>query len=201
MMTTINTASLTIDDVFTAPRGSKSARIRCGDGGELAFTPACKLRVPFAPSSFDKNPNATKLNLQLSIEDEATLRELKSFDEWVVEHVAQNSERLLRKSMTKEQVQSVYTSNLKSKDGFAPLLKTQLHLAGRNAVCYWGDYNSTIDPPPPPGPDAWKGTHIEARICFTHLWFMAGQFGVVARLTDVKFVEEPRVERKNPFLK
>ena len=201
MMMAINTAQLTIDDVFTTSRGFKTARIRDGDDDDCEFTPACKLKVPFAPSTFDKNPEATRLNLQLSIDDDATLRELKKFDAWVVEYIAQNSERLLRKKLTKEQVQAAYSSNLKTKEGYAPLLKTKLDLEGRNAVCCWGKDDSSIDAPA--SLDAWKG-YIEARICFTHVWIMGTQFGVVARLTDAKFVgddESSRPQRKSPFKK
>ncbi len=194
----INTAKLTIDDVFTTSRGSKIARIRDGEENDCDFTPACKLRVPFAPSTFDKKPEATRLDLQLSIDDEATLRELRKFDEWAVEYIAHNSERLLRKKLSKEQVKAIYTSNLKTKEGYAPLLKTKLDLEGRNAVCCWGKDGSSIDPPA--SLNDWKG-YIEARICFTHLWLMGSQFGVVARLTDAMFVgdEGSRPERKNPF--
>ena len=188
-----NTANLSIDDVFTTSRGSKIARIKDGDNN-CEYIPSSKLRVPFEPSTFDKNPDATRLNLQLSIDDPAMQQELKKFDEWIIEYIAEHSERLLKRQMTKDKVRAGFTSSIKEKEGYSPLLKTKLDLDGRNAVCCW-DKNGAIDIP-----KDWRG-YIEARLCFSHLWLMGAQFGVVVRLTDAKFVEESVPERKNPFNK
>jgi hypothetical protein len=188
MANIIDTANLSIDDTITTTRGSKIARIREGKDKNCIYMPNSQLRVPFAPSSFDaaNKTGNMRLNLQLSIEDADTLRELEKFDRWIVEYLAEHSERLLKRKLTKEQVQSSYLSCLKpsAKEGFAPLLKTKIDLDGLHAVHCWDQDGNDKGQVPH---DEWRGNYIEARVHISHLWQMAGQCGVVMRLTDAKF--------------
>ncbi len=190
MANIIETANLSIDDTVTTTRGTKMARIRDGADQNCIFMPKAKLRVPFAPSSFDAAKTGggnNRLNLQLSVDDAETVRELQKFDRWLIEYLAEHSERILKRKLTKEQVEAGYLSCLKpgAKD-LPPLLKTKIDLEGRHAVHCWDQDGNDKGQVPP---DEWRGSYIEARVHISHLWQMANQYGVVMRLTDANLAD------------
>lgn len=196
MTAKINTATLRIDDVFCTQSGSKIARIRDGDG-DLDLIPGVSMRSPFAAGTFDKDPTATRLNLSLVVDDSEFLQNLQQFDNWMVEYLAANSERLFKREMSESQIRMGYSPVLRepTKEGLCPLLKTKLDTEGRYAVCCWDEAGAGLPPP-----ESWAGLRLEPRLHFSHLWIMGAQFGVVIRLTDAKILrEQPSGPRKCPF--
>jgi len=200
-MANINTSTLIIDEVFATKSGCKMARIH-HDIGDCVYIPDTNFRVPFAPSTFDKNPNATRLNLQLSMDSAAVAYQLQEFDKWAIRYLTEHSHRIFKKTMTNEQVLAGYTSCVKTstRDGFAPLLKVKMDTDGSNAVSCWDVMGRDI---PIPKSEDWKGSHIKAKLHFSHMWIMGGQFGVVIRLTDAKIMpdvdEMTSAPHVNPF--
>ena len=182
-MTAINTATLRIDDVFCTASGAKIARICDGDAPLVLMTDT--LRSPFNAGTFDRDPTATRLNLQLAVDNESLLQTLQGFDSWVVEYLAQHSERIFKRNLSREQVQLGYTSVLRqpAKEGHSPLLRVKLDTENRYAVCCWDQSGEGIAPP-----DNWAGLYLQPRLHFSHLWIMGSQFGVVVRLTDAKIL-------------
>jgi hypothetical protein len=89
-----------LEDVVCTTRGSKVAKLRSnGDGSVCVYTPDSFLRIPFEPGTFDKDPKASRVNL--AIECDTDLRSfIESFDDWVVKHLAEHSERIFKKRMT-----------------------------------------------------------------------------------------------------
>ena len=112
-----------IDDVICTSRGSKIANLKCDDGNKCAYTPPTDhARIPFEPSTFDKDPTARRLNLVLEC-DEELQAEIKSFDAWIIQYLTEHSERILKKTMTAEQVAAGYSSCLKAPVKVPPLGK------------------------------------------------------------------------------
>ena len=86
-MAPISTAYLSIDDVFTTKRGSKIARVLDAaniDTKHCVYMPSAKLRAPFDASTFDKNPDASRQNLQLSLESTDVKSEIEAFETWQI---------------------------------------------------------------------------------------------------------------------
>ena len=194
-MASINTATLSIDDVYCTQRGFSIGRIRDGDG-ECVLMPTALLCAPFEAGTFDKDPEATRLNLQLCIDPEVE-EQLRKFDTWVVDYLVGHSERIFKRATTKEQVQAGYKSCIRepSKDGLALLLKTKIDTSGRYAVVCWDQ-----DGEQAPLPESWSGLRIQSRLRFSHLWKTGTQFGVCVRLTDAKLMQEaPSGPRLNLF--
>jgi len=193
----ISTAKLSVDDVFCSKRGSKLAKL-VDDGHECIYMPDAFLRTPFAPTTFDKDPTATRLNLQLSIDDAAVEEQILAFDAWAVQYLTEHSERLFKKPMSREQVEAGYSSCLRSssKEGFSPLLKVKLDTQGRHAVCYWDANGGAAEPP-----EEWREISVKPRLHLSHLWVMGTQFGFVIRITDARLssADNRVATRSNPF--
>ena len=199
-ITTIDYTKLSFDDVFCSKRGSKVARLNSG-GDPCILMLKQHLRSPFDASTFDKDPAATRLNLQISLDDPIVVEQLQAFEAWLLDYLAQHSERIFKKVLTSDQLKANYSSFMRepTKDGLSPLLKTKIDIEGRTAVCCWDTNGAAMEPP-----DTWAGLHIQPRLHFSHLWLMGAQFGLVIRLTDAKIAEEsprPQGVRECPFSK
>ena len=51
------------------------------------------LRTRFGASTFDKNVDAVRRNLDFDIDDEVALARLKEIDAWALEYITANSKR------------------------------------------------------------------------------------------------------------
>jgi hypothetical protein len=196
--TMASSANLAIDDVFVSSRGAKSARIKDGDA-PLVHIPDAYLRVPFEPSSFVKDPTATRLNICLDLppESEAFVR---AFDEWAIQYLADHSERLFKKQMAAQEVRAGYNSCLKASDkGFQPTLKCKIDTFGPKAVSCWDSSNGQ----PIDNPVQWRNRNVKPRLVFSHMYFMGNSFGPVIRLTDASLSPDDRsgsmMQRACPF--
>jgi hypothetical protein len=177
-------ANFAIDDVFVSSRGSKTARVKNGDGGSFVFMPDAHLRVPFEPSTFDKDPKATRQNIMLELTPEAE-KLVREFDAWCVDYLMEHSERLFKKPLSKDKLQAAYSSCLKtSEKGYAPTLKCKMDTAGPRQVACWDENGKSIDQPL-----QWRGRRVKCRLLFSHLWFMGTSFGPVIQLTDANLTD------------
>ena len=132
-MASIDTANLSIRDVFTTRHGAKIVSIKDGDC-DLVFQPNEYLRVPFEPSTF-ADSESQRLNLVIET-TRPILEEFARLDEWFIEHIADHSERLLKKRLTFDQVWANYSSCVRtSARGYPATLKTKVDVGvGRYAV-------------------------------------------------------------------
>ena len=197
-MTAINFGSIRLDDVFCTSNGSKICRLADGPH-DVVLVPAV-LRSPFNAGTFDKDPLAKRLNLQLAIDGDASLMEaLQTLDTWAVDYLTEHSERIFKRRWTREQVQLGYVSLIRppSKEGQSPLLKTKIDTEGRYAVCCWGGnlWQEQVSLP-----STWAGVNLQPRLHISHLWIMGSQFGLVVRMTDARILSQREpVARTCPF--
>ena len=175
-MAPIRASHWSIDEVFTTSRGSKIAKLRDGEG-HCVYMPGTHLKIPFVPSTFDKNESATRVNLTLEC-DEVTANEIRTFDAWALDYLSKNSMRLFKRHMTREQVESSYCSCLR--EGQRTLLKTKIDMSGHSRIRCW---NNDWEPEMPP-PD-WRKFRVKPLLEFSHLWIMGSQFGFVIKVPDV----------------
>jgi hypothetical protein len=178
-------ANFAIDDVFVSHRGNKTARVKNGDGGSFVFIPDAHLRVPFEPSTFDKDPKANRQNIVLELTPEAE-KLVREFDAWCINYLTEHSERLFKKALSKEKVQAGYSSCIKTSDkGYAPTLKCKMDITGPKQVCCWDENGESVDKP-----QQWCGRHVKCRLLFSHIYFMGASFGPVIRLTDAGLTDD-----------
>lgn len=199
MAPTIDTANISLRDVFTTKQGAKIASFKDGDD-DLVYQPNEFLRVPFDPSTWDKDPTSQRLNLVLETTP-SVLEAFQTLDEWLIKYIAEHSERLLKKRLSVEQVRGNYTSCLKTSEKYPATLKTKIDLgSGKHSVACWSR-DARRDPP-----EYWGEYKVSPRLHITHLWIMGNSFGPVVRVTDAMLEPDENVaaaqkERVNPFNK
>jgi len=157
------------------------------------------MSAPFGPSSFDKDVDARRQNLDLVLTDPVVLEQVSVIDAWAVEYIALHAERLLKKPMSQEQVKLAYHSCMKdAKDHrFPPMLKCKIDKEGKHALRLWDDKGTVI-----PYPSNWRDIELRAIIRVSHVWIMGAAFGLVLQVVDAQLSpkESARVGlRENPF--
>ncbi len=93
--------------------------------------------APLGPSNFDKNTPATRKNLEAPIDDEDDLVFSDGLDAWAIRHIAENSKRLLKRTMMPELVSSAYYPCVRRTEGYPPLLHTKINAEGPVALHCW----------------------------------------------------------------
>jgi len=193
-MASINTANLSLSDVFTTPHGAKIAVIKDGVG-DLAIQPNEFVRIPFEPSTFNAS-DAHRLNLILEA-PRPLLEVFAELDEWLIGYLIEHSERLFNKGLTAEEVRASYCSCVRHSDkGHPPTVRTKVILSNEKHAlhCWDGDGNRVETP------ECWRNCWISPRLHVTHLWMMGSSFGPVVRLTDALLrPDEGAAERSSPF--
>ena len=195
-MASINTATLSLGDVFTTRHGAEIASIRDGKG-DLVIQPEEILRVPFEPSAYSESETH---RLTMLLEASRPLLEVfAELDEWLIGYLIEHSSRVFKKPLTADQIRSSYSSCIRHSDkGYAPTLKTKVDLSdGKHALHCWDDDGNQV-----PSPECWRNCWISPRLHVTHLWMMGPSFGPVIRLTDALLRPDEGAapaERSSPF--
>ena len=185
-----------LDDVMSTPKGAKLAPASSPDNQKCVWCPSAVLRAPFGLSSFDKSASPTRMNLDLILEDASVLREAEQLDEWAVNYLVENGERLFGRKMTEKQVCSSYVPCVRAaKDKrFAPSLKTKINRNGPNAIRFWD-----AEGRPAEEPTNWREIELKVKIIVSHAWFMNSQFGLTLLVTDAQISPRAPVQRDCPF--
>ena len=179
--------NLQLKELTISARGVKSAQIATLDEAPLYFTLETLTHSPFGPSSFDKDPNASRM--QLDIRLAGTEEEFfDSLDQWAVATVAENSERLFKKKLTPEQAYDRYHPCLRKSEKHPTLLKTKINLYGNRPCMFWNSSEELIG-----APDDWKGLEFRARVHVSHLWLMGSDCGLVLNCTDLLLADKASV--------
>ncbi len=184
-MATFNNLSLA--DVHCNAKGAKTCQLL--DGKERAFyTSSLYCTVPFPPSNFDKDPAATRLNLELRVPPEVEAF-FDSLDAWMVEYLTLHAERLFKRGpLSSEQVKECYHPSLKRSGDYPALLRTKLDSAGRRACKYW-----TPEQQPREAPEDWRSSEVRPQLHISHLWIMGRECGIVCNVEALLVQEASRV--------
>ena len=89
-----------------------------------SYTFAEPTRCPFGPSNFDKDPAASRQNLDIRVSGGAA-EFFEGLDDWAVDYLCAHSERLFKKSLSLAQVKDMYHPCLRKAPGYDPLLRTK----------------------------------------------------------------------------
>ena len=134
------------------------------------------LQVPFGPCSF-QNQETTRMTLEFRC-DEETEEFFTNLDEWAIQYISENSERLLRKNLSPEAVAERYHKTLKRHDKYPPLLKTKINLNSQRDCNFWDEKGQKL-----PEPD-WRFSAIKPKIVISGLYIMGSDIGWVCNTTD-----------------
>ena len=169
-MATFNNWSLA--DVHVNAKGAKSCQLLDGTA-RMLYTADAYCTVPFPPSNFDKDPVATRLNLELRVPPS-----LEAFfdnvDAWALGYLTIHAERLFGKKLSAEQVKESYHPTLSRHSEYPALLRTKFDTTGRRACKFWSTDHQARD-----APVDWRSSEVRPQLHISHLWVMGRECGLV----------------------
>ena len=174
-------ANLSLSALNINARGNKTATLLNGSQ-RLVQTFAEPARCLFGPSTFDKDEGAARQGIPFELTQEMS-EFFTKLDITAKTLIEQESERLLGKVLTKDQVEAAYVSCVKESPGKPPLLKLKLNMSHSAKPCrFWHPDGSEA-----PWPQDWA-IPFQIRIKVSHLWVMGSgpraEFGFVCLLED-----------------
>ena len=117
-------------------KGVKTANATYRGGScEFLLHPTDWFQAPFGASTFDKDPEAKRLTMELDVTSSEVLQSLQLLDQWVVRAVGDSG---LFEGMSKEDVARTYHSCLQTSDKYPNIrLRTKLNLAGMHSCKFF----------------------------------------------------------------
>ena len=177
-------SSLTISEVVISPKGAKYAQVT-SNGTRPTYSHAGYVRCPFGPSTFDRDETAPRQTLEFRT-DPTMFEFFTSLDEWAKTYIANNSETLFKKKMSREQVEERYVSCLKQHPSHDPLLKTKINMPNSATPARIWDQTGVRTSLP----THWKNVEVRPKIQISNLWIMSNQVGLVLQVMDLMVREE-----------
>ena len=150
------------------------------------------LRTRFGASTFDKNLDAVRRNLDFDIDNEAALARLKEIDNWALEYITANSERLLKKQLSRTEVENGYSPLVKTY-GATNSCKTKLNIRGSRSATFWNEQGEQMEAP---SEGTWQDFSYSAFVGVPQLWIMQGTFGL---LLETQALQLRPPAASNPF--
>ena len=140
------------------------------------------LGCPWGCSSFDDDATQTRVNLDLTLNDDH-IPFLKQIDEFLIQYGIQNKE-LLFKNKTDQQIKDSYRRLVREKEGYRPMLRTKINL--EKVRCWDENHQQTKIPE-----SKFKFAEIWPKLVVRTLWFVNSTWGLTLEIQDLKFKENP----------
>ena len=117
-------------------KGVKTANATLRGGPcEFLLHPTEWFSAPFGASTFDKDPQATRLTMELDVTSSEILTLLQQMDQWVVRAVGDSG---IFEGMSKEDVARTYHSCLQTSEKYNTIrLRTKLNIAGLHSCKFF----------------------------------------------------------------
>jgi len=172
--------------ISTSGRGNKIAVISGKDGCRIRIA---KTTSPFGAGTFNNDPNATRLNLDLVIPDDL-LPTLREIDEFAIKALSADKKQYFGKDVD---VRSVYRScineHVKGDKVYKPTIRCKINLSGPSGVRHWTPTKELRNPP-----EDYRDCYLEAMAVAKQIYFMGGSCGVVFDITDLIIHEHEAVQ-------
>ena len=151
------------------------------------------MRTRFGASTFDKNVDAVRRSLDFDLDDAVVLARLKEIDAWALDYITTHSERLLKKQLSRPEVENGYTQLVRTY-GSSCSCKTKINIRGSRSATFWNEKGEQILEPPAEG--TWQDFAYTAYVSTPQLWIMQGTFGLLLETTAL-MLQAPAAT--NPF--
>ena len=183
-----------LSDQTVSSKGQKSCQLTA-DHQPVKFQLGDGLRTRFGASTFDKNVDAVRRSIDFDLEEGPALEKLKEIDVWALDYITEHSERLLKKKLSRAEVENGYTPLVRTY-GSCNSVKTKINIRGPRAATYWDDKGQQI--PECPAEGTWQDFAYTVQVALPQLWCMAGSFGLLMESTALCLQAPAAV---NPFIK
>ena len=165
-------------ETAVSAKGSKSCLLTANHQ-PVRFQLGSGLRTRFGASVFEKIDVARR-SLDFDLDNAETLAKLREIDDWALDYLTTHSERLLKKQLSRTEVENGYNPLVKIY-GSSHSCKTKINIRGSRAASLWNDQGQQILDPPPDG--TWQDFAYTAYVSIPQLWIMAGSFGLLLETT------------------
>ena len=185
----MNTTTWQIKDAQISARGAKTCTLTKAKDERVFMSLGSRenaVRTPFGATTFN-DESATRKTIEFTLSPEQH-KQFQDFDEWAIEYLSKNSERLLKKPMNQEQIKQLYKSPVTQKGDFPPHLRCKINVSG-NAICRAWD----IDGNRTELPQDLRHCDLVPRIHISHLWIMSKEIGFVCNVIDIMCKTHPEL--------
>ena len=169
-------------ETAVSAKGQKSCLLTANHQ-PVRFQLGSGLRTRFGASTFEKNVDAARRSLDFDLDDAAVLARLKEIDAWALDYITTHSERLLKKKLSRSEVENGYNPLVKIY-GSSHSCKTKINIRGSRAATIWNDKNEQLLEPPAEG--TWQDFAYAAHVSVPQLWIMANTFGLLLETTALQ---------------
>ena len=139
-MATANLSTLKwhLAEVTISSKGQKTC-VLTNDHKPIAFHLGSRLRTRFGASTFDKNIETSRKNLDFDITNDQQIKALLGqIDDWAIQYIFDNSTRILKKTISKDVIKENYRPLLTSY-GDSIRVKTKINVAGHRTCLAWDE--------------------------------------------------------------
>jgi len=175
----LNLSKWHLADVTTSSKGQKTC-VLTNDHKPITFHLGSNLRTRFGASTFDKNVETSRKNLDFDItQDKQIIAMLKEIDLWVIQYIFDNAARILKKVMSKDVIKENY-KHLVTSYGDNVRVKTQINTSGHRMCQFWDEDKNTRELP-----EDWQNNEFEVQVSLPQLWIMGSSFGLTLETTHL----------------
>ena len=143
------------------------------------------LGCPWGASSFDDDATQTRVNLDMTLDDESAVFFFRQIDEWLIAYAIKNKDVLFSggKNKTDAQFTDSYRRLARVKEGFRPMLRTKINL---EKIRCWDDTRQQTKVPD----SKFKNADIWPKMLVRTLWIIgSGSWGLTLEVTDLIYKE------------
>ena len=177
-------------EVTTSSKGQKTCQLT-NDHKPIAFHLGSRLRTRFGASSFDKNVESSRKNLDFDVtNDKQICAMLKQMDDWAIQYIFDNAAKILKKVTSKDLIKENYKPLL-TQYGDTIRVRTKINTAGHRVCSCWDEDKGTRDLP-----EDWLNADYDVQVSIPQLWIMGSSFGLTMETTNL--LVHP-IENECPF--
>ena len=172
--------SFALADATISGRGAKTCSFSAS-GAKHVLTIGSRgepLSTPFGATSYGEEQTDRK-----TVDFRLTAPHLAYFtalDEWCIQYVFDNSERIFSKKYSLEQCRDNYKPSIRQQGSYPASLRCKVNVGGSGAVRCWDVLSQRC-----PLPDEWRNYELVPRVHVSHIWVMGNRdYGLVINVLD-----------------
>ena len=165
-------------ETAVSAKGQKSCLLTANHQ-PVRFQLGSGLRTRFGASTFDKIDVARR-SLDFDLDNAETLAKLREIDDWALDYLTTHSERLLKKQLSRTEVENNYNPLVKIY-GSSHSCKTKINIRGSRSATFWSEKGEQILDLPADG--TWQDYAFTVHVSIPQLWIMAESFGLMLETT------------------
>ena len=170
-----------LGDQFVTPKGAATCQLfdESNKPVQNIAPTSYALKLPWKPSNFE-GATEGRLSISFTVNDEL-FEWAKALDDFTIQYLTKNSERLLKRKLNEQQVRDSYKSPLIVKGDYIPSFRTKINLVGGQSACRFWDERGVLQPEP----EDWLSFKYTPSFAVRHLWQMGSDFGWTIETRDL----------------